>query len=1415
MVKMIRKSIPCAVVMAAVLLGGGLPAHNTAAAVVINEFMASNGTVRADEDGDFEDWIELFNTSEAPVDLSGWGLSDDDANPFKWRFPEGTGIQGGGFLLVWASGKDRHPEQGQALPGILREVWMGIPGTSVSDLTGHPDFPDNPTSWNRVMDYFEAPTNIADQYGQRMHAILVAPQSGAYRFWIASDDNGALELSTDENPANRVRIAHVPDWTSPRQWNKFTSQASDPIQLEAGGRYYISALMKEHGGGDNLAARWRRPDGTIEEPIPAHYFESFTAGELHTNFRIASDGEPLRLTRPNGETADAVAPVYVPRDVSYGRQPDGGGAWHYFGLATPGGANTSAPMTLPPAVTFSEPRGFKTAPFEVHLASSDPSAVIRYTLDGSEPGPESTVYSQPLLITGTTTLRASILEPGMIQLPPATVTYLFLEEVLQQGASTPPGWPSDREINNHRMEYGMRQQIVAGDNARLRAGLTAIPSISLVTDLAHLFDPVTGIYANSNRSHGWERPVSVELIDPVRGEPGEFQIDAGLRLRGAYSRSVNNPKHAFRLLFRSAYGENRLRFPLFEEEGVSEFHRVDLRTSQNYSWAFESSNNNTFLREVFSRDSQRDMGMPYTRSRYYHLYLNGQYWGLYMTQERGGAYFAASYLEGDREDWDCIKTSQPGYVTQASDGNFNAFYELHDIAINQGFTGANANNYWRVRGLNADGTANPDYPVYLDQDNLITYMLVSHYTGDPDSPVSIWGGFPNNMYALFNRADPTGFKWLRHDAEHSLGAHGGYGVNTDTTLAGTGAGFTNRSHFNPAILHARLMQHPEYRMRFADLAQQHLYRDGALTPENAKARVQSRMAEIDLAIIGESARWGRGRTRDGTWLPAANAVLAYLDQRRDILVGHYRTHGWLPGIDAPRFALVDGGVRISSDAPFYYTTDGSDPRLPGGGVHPSAVLVSHGGEVAEPVTLAPRGATWRYFDHGTEPPRVDGRAWLDPEYPDDDWNSGPAVLGFAGASVANAVATVTRRWVSGNSGPQVTTTYFRHLFQVDSVADVSGLVMEILRDDGAIVYLNGVELLRENMPSGPVTYDTFSSAIVGSPDQNTYFRRQSDAARLLRPGANVLAVEVHQCNATSSDLYFDFSLTTAVSGNHDVELPLHMGIALKARAFAGDEWSALAGTSTLGYLPEGITIHQWDFEHPAEYLSPSFSLGGGTLTVLPGEASEALRNSAAQGFDSAHLRLNDPLGATLRLALPTTGFEQIKIAYETRRSGQGAGWQTLEYTTDGVTWTEHSRYAVENADPQHRSFSLANVESANHNPDFAVRISFAPGAGGTDGNNRFDNITLSGVTLHDLQMPPEFHLVQFEWMDTGGLNLWFDVRAADGAELILETSADLDTWSEAGRVTGTGLASPVELMVSVDAGVPMGFWRLRLGPSGG
>lgn len=861
--------------------------------------------------------------------------------------------------------------------------------------------------------------------------------------------------------------------------------------------------------------------------------------------------------------------------------------WHaarsfpaYFKTPTPRSANGRAYTAPTPVVTASEPRGYRTSPFTVSLSCPNPNAEIRYTLNGSAPNATSRLYTGPLNVSATTTLRASVVDPESVRQNVTTVTWLFLEDILKQSTNPPSGWPANRQVNNHVIEYGMRQQIVASDAARLRNGMTnAIPSISLVTDLANLFNAQTGIYVNpGNDGITWERPVSVELIDPVKGPSAEFHIDAGVRIRGAYSRSSSNPKHAFRLFFRSGYGDTKLRFPLFQDEGASEFQKVDLRTSQNYSWSYENSGQETFVRETFSRDSQRDMGMPYTRSRYYHLFINGQYWGLYQTQERGDADYAQTYLGGTNDNWDCIKTSQPGYVTTPSDGNFTAFYAIHNLAVVQGFTGAYTNNYMRLKGLNPDGTPNPSYPAYLDEDNLIIYMLTAYYTGDPDSPVSMWGGFPNNMYGLFNRVTPDGFKWLRHDAEHSLGAHSGYPVTCDTTSGGST--FTDRAKFNPATLHLRLCQNAEYRRRFADLVQKHLYGNGALTPTNAQQRFRSRMNEIDLAIIAESARWGRGKTRDANWLPTCNSVLNnYLTQRRDIIVGIFRSHGWFPSMDAPAYSLINTVVptnqplHISAGTAFYYTTNGTDPRLPNGAVNPAAIAVTGTNQSIGPRTLVARGATWRYYDLGAEPPASGKLTWRDPGYPDNSWGQGPAIIGFAGSATANPVATVTRRYVNGVSAPQVTTTYLRGTFTLDRTNEVSNLLVDLLRDDGVVIYLNGVELFRDNMNAGAPTYSTYAAATVGSPDQNTYFNLSVNPGNLLRVGANTLAVELHQCNASSSDLYFDISLTIpGTTTKIYADLAVISDLTLKARAFSGTEWSALSeNTLTLQRPPPDYT----------------------------------------------------------------------------------------------------------------------------------------------------------------------------------------------------------------------------------------------------
>jgi Lamin Tail Domain/CotH kinase protein/Putative Ig domain/PA14 domain/Carbohydrate binding domain len=199
---------------------------------------------------------------------------------------------------------------GQSSNGVLREVYLDIGGGAVSDLTSNPNFPGNP-SLETIQPTFEAPTEFAENYGQRMRALLLPPITGNYTFWIASDDGGALYLSTNEDPATKTQIATVNAWTSSREWTKEPNQQSATnLLLAAGQRYYIEALQKEGGGGDNLAVRWRLPNGVIEEPIPNNRLLVYGLGppvisQQPTNFTTVEAGSAsftVRLQRMIGAT---------------------------------------------------------------------------------------------------------------------------------------------------------------------------------------------------------------------------------------------------------------------------------------------------------------------------------------------------------------------------------------------------------------------------------------------------------------------------------------------------------------------------------------------------------------------------------------------------------------------------------------------------------------------------------------------------------------------------------------------------------------------------------------------------------------------------------------------------------------------------------------------------------------------------------------------------------------------------------------------------------------------------------------------------------------------------------------------------------------------------------------------------------
>jgi len=163
--------------------------------------------------------------------------------------------------------------------------------------------------------------------------------------------------------------------------------------------------------------------------------------------------------------------------------------------------------------------------------------------------------------------------------------------------------------------------------------------------------------------------------------------------------------------------------------------------------------------------------------------------------------------------------------------------------------------------------------------------------------------------------------------------------------------------------------------------------------------------------------------------------------------------------------------------------------------------------------LVPTAATWKYLDNGSD----QGIAWRATSFNDSTWPSGPAQLGYGDGDEATTVG------FGPDGNNKFITTYFRRAFNVANASLFNGLTLRLMRDDGAVVYLNGVEVWRTNMPSGTVGFLTPASVAIAGADEST-FVQTTISPSLLVTGTNVLAIELHQSGGTSSDISFDLQL---------------------------------------------------------------------------------------------------------------------------------------------------------------------------------------------------------------------------------------------------------------------------------------------------
>ncbi|MGE3310250.1 MAG: CotH kinase family protein [Limisphaerales bacterium] len=847
----------------------------------------------------------------------------------------------------------------------------------------------------------------------------------------------------------------------------------------------------------------------------------------------------------------------------------------YLERPTPGASN-NVPWFLGRVADtdFGVSRGFVEAPFDLTITSATPGAEIRYTLDGSLPTElHGSIYSGPLRIERTTVVRAAAFKRDFRPTNVDTHTYVLLDSTIAQAAN-PPGFPTTWA--GLAPDYAMDTRITrsAAYASRMQESLRSLPTLSMVTDVDNLFGPSRGIYANPERSGlSWERPVSMEWIEPEGSRV--FQVDAGLRIQGGYFRSRNaTHKHSLRLLFKDEYGPGRLRGDLFDVFGATrEFDTLVLRAGANDGYAWDAARDTEqFLRDEFGRRLHLAMGQVSPHGRFVHVYLNGLYWGLYNLTERPAEDFSASYFGGAPEQWDAVNS---GEVKNGSLTDWNAF-------IARVRTTANLSDYQRLKGLSPDGSPHPTAPAYLDAINYIDYMLLN-----------IWGGnwdWPNkNFWFGRDRTGASGgFKFYLWDFENTMGNNR---ARSPLEMVSPRSGITGSWVAEP---HERLRQLEEYRLEFADRVHRHFFNGGVLAASSLVAHYDRLAREIEPAIIAETARWGddhHSPPQDLTdWVRERDWLLGtYLARRTDVVLDQFRASGLYPRIAAPAF-VPDGGtvavgapvsLRTVGASELFYTTNGLDPRLPGGAIRPEAVRVvlQDPGPSASPDFIR-SGKVWRYLADGSNP----GSAWKENGFTDGTWPEGPSPLGYGDGDEATVVpyvdADATAQGVQKNA-----TTFFRASFVVADTTPFTGLRLTLTYDDAAAVYLNGTEILRtDNLPAaaGASTYAAGTSA------DDAVITRDNLPVQLLRNGANVVAVEIHQADGGSSDISFNLELVGLESAGTGVQVsgPVFMAgpTRLMARARRSGEWSALNEALYLpgaaAPAPGDLVVSQFCFRPP-------------------------------------------------------------------------------------------------------------------------------------------------------------------------------------------------------------------------------------------
>jgi hypothetical protein len=649
--------------------------------------------------------------------------------------------------------------------------------------------------------------------------------------------------------------------------------------------------------------RWVFPNVTIN---PGQFLLVWASGKdrrnptapLHASFAISASGENLFLTRPDGVRLDETPTTLLGRDLTIGRVPDGTGDWFFFNEPTPLAPNTTTAYTgllSPPELSL--PSGFYPAAREV-VASHDrfEHVVLRYTLDGSKPEPNSPLLSNPLMI------HPRVGEPNVFSSIKTTAGNDFWQAPDYDVPKATVLRVRAFSIGDEMPSPTITRTYFLGSHFYRRH---SFPVLSLVTDGAHLFDDQTGIYvagagydgdwqnANfSQRGRDWERPVHIELFE-TDGSLG-FAQDAGVRIHSGSSRRA--AFKSLRFYARTDYGDDAFDYPLFPAEPYESYRRFIARNSG-------TDHEFTLFRDAFMQRFVAHLRFDTQAYQPAVIYINGEYWGIQNIRERYDHHYLHRTYGVDPDNLDLLTNDR-----EVKEGCSTHYDQLLDHILLSSLESPHALDHIHTR---------------MDLDNFIDYQVAQIYLNNTDWPgnnIDFWrlrtdAYIPDAPYGHDGR-----WRWMVFDTDFGFWQYNGAGGDRfrdhpgyNTLAFATAAGITHWP--NPdwsTFLLRSLLKNQSFRFSFINRFADQL--NSAFLPQRALTLINEMAAALQPEIAAHIQRFGRPQSLS-SWNVHVERMRSFASQRPNHQFDHILSHFNLPGtyrltvnLDAP----AHGNLRVNS-----------------------------------------------------------------------------------------------------------------------------------------------------------------------------------------------------------------------------------------------------------------------------------------------------------------------------------------------------------------------------------------------------------------------------------------------------------------------------------------------------------------------